>query len=279
LEIVLWTFRRNENDVVNLYNTLSPVMELATEGSMLNFGYWHKKDTSPIDAQNRLCNEVGKSAELGSANSLLDIGSGLSSPAITWATQYPHIDISCVNINYIQLQLAKKIVKERILSSVIHEVNSTSTQLPFSTNSVERIIALESAQHFKPFNNFILESYRVLKKDGILTFAIPVVKKNSNIKNLGILTLTWSSEHYEEDFVIRSTSKKFKLIEKIEIGSDVFEPLANYYIKNRKRLKNKILTKYPAYVENVLFKSLLKMKRASHEKLIDYLLIKCIKAD
>jgi cyclopropane fatty-acyl-phospholipid synthase-like methyltransferase len=279
LEIVLWTFRRNENDVVNLYNTLSPVMELATEGSMLNFGYWHKKDTSPIDAQNRLCNEVGKIAELGSANSLLDIGSGLSSPAITWATQYPHIDISCVNINYIQLQLAKKIVKERILSSVIHEVNSTSTQLPFSTNSVERIIALESAQHFKPFNNFILESYRVLKKDGILTFAIPVVKKNSNIKNLGILTLTWSSEHYEEDFVIRSTSKKFKLIEKIEIGSDVFEPLANYYIKNRKRLKNKILTKYPAYVENVLFKSLLKMKRASHEKLIDYLLIKCIKAD
>ena len=254
-------------------------MELATEGSMLNFGYWHKKDTSPIDAQNRLCNEVGKIAELGSANSLLDIGSGLSSPAITWATQYPHIDISCVNINYIQLQLAKKIVKERILSSVIHEVNSTSTQLPFSTNSVERVIALESAQHFKPFNNFILESYRVLKKDGILTFAIPVVKKNSNIKNLGILTLTWSSEHYEEDFVIRSTSKKFKLIEKIEIGSDVFEPLANYYIKNRKRLKNKILTKYPAYVENVLFKSLLKMKRASHEKLIDYLLIKCIKAD
>ena len=279
MEIVLWTFRRNENDVVNLYNTLSPVMELATEGSMLNFGYWHKKDTSPIDAQNRLCNEVGKIAELGSANSLLDIGSGLSSPAITWATQYPHIDISCVNINYIQLQLAKKIVKERILSSVIHEVNSTSTQLPFSTNSVERIIALESAQHFKPFNNFILESYRVLKKDGILTFAIPVVKKNSNIKNLGILTLTWSSEHYEQDFVIRSTSKKFKLIEKIEIGSDVFEPLANYYIKNRKRLKNKILTKYPAYVENVLFKSLLKMKRASHEKLIDYLLIKCIKAD
>ena len=279
MEIVLWTFRRNENDVVNLYNTLSPVMELATEGSMLNFGYWHKKDTSPIDAQNRLCNEVGKIAELGSANSLLDIGSGLSSPAIMWATQYPRIDISCVNINYIQLQLAKKIVKERILGSVIHEVNSTSTLLPFSTNSVERVIALESAQHFKPFNNFILESHRVLKKDGILTFAIPVVKKNSNIKNLGILTLTWSSEHYEQDFVIRTTSKKFKLIEKIEIGSDVFEPLANYYIKNRKKLKNKILTKYPSYVENVLFKSLLKMKRASHEKLIDYLLIKCIKAE
>ena len=279
LDVILWTFRRNENDVVNLYNTLSPVMQLATGGNMLNFGYWSKEDTSPIDAQNRLCDKVGKIAELDSANSLLDVGSGLSSPAIMWSMLYPNIDISCVNINYIQLQLAQKIVKEKTLNSTIHEINSTSTVLPFSTNSTERVIALESAQHFKPFSNFISESHRVLKKDGILTFAIPVVKRNSNIKNLGILALTWSSEHYEQDFVISKTAKKFKVIEKIGIGSDVFEPLTNYYIKNRKRLKNKILTQYPSFVEYLLFKSLLKMKKVSHEKLIDYLLIKCLKVD
>ena len=279
MEIILWTFRRNENDVVNLYNTLSPVMQLATGGNMLNFGYWSKEETSPIDAQNRLCDKVGKIAELDSANSLLDVGSGLSSPAIMWAKFYPYIDILCVNINYTQLQLGKKIVNEKIPSSTIHEINSTSTVLPFLTNSMERVIALESAQHFKPFSNFISESYRVLKKDGILTFAIPVVKRNSNIKNLGILALTWPSEHYEQDFVISKTTKKFKMIEKIGIGLDVFEPLTDYYIKNRKRLKGKILTQYPSLVENLLFKSLLKMKKASQEKLIDYLLIKCIKSD
>ena len=279
IEIALWTFRRNEKDVVNLYNTLSPVMQLAVGGDMLNFGYWDEKDTSPIDAQNRLCDKIGKIAELNSANSLLDIGSGLSSPAIMWARLYPNIDISCLNINYTQLQLAKKIVKEKIPNSVIHEINSTSTMLPFSTNSVERIIALESAQHFKPFSNFISESHRVLKKDGIFTFAIPVVKKNLSIKNLGILALTWSSEHYTQDFVISRTARKFKLVEKTEIGSDVFESLTNYYIKNRNILKNKILTQYPSYVENMLFKSLLKMKKASQEKLIDYLLIKSVKID
>ena len=279
MEIVLWTFRRNENDVVNLYNTLSPVMQLATGGNMLNFGYWHKGDVSPVNAQDRLCNEVGKLTELESANSLLDVGSGLSAPAITWAKSYPNVTISCININYIQLQLAKKIVKKKIQHSMIHEINSTSTMLPFSTNSVERVIALESAQHFKPFNNFISESYRVLKKGGILTFAIPVIRENSNIKKLGILALTWSSEHYKQDFIISKTDKKFKIIKQIEIGSDVFEPLSNYYIKNRHRLRNSILAQYPSYVENILFKSLLKMKKASQEKLIDYLLIKCIKLD
>jgi len=51
--MALWTFRRNENDVVNLYNTLSPVMQLATGGSMLNFGYWQKEDVSHVNAQKR----------------------------------------------------------------------------------------------------------------------------------------------------------------------------------------------------------------------------------
>jgi len=278
-ELVLWTFRRNENDVVNLYNTLSPVMQLATDGDMLNFGYWSKETTSPIDAQNRLCDEIGKIAELNSAKTLLDIGSGLSSPAIMWNMLYPDIDISCLNINYDQLQLAQKIVNEKTTNRTIHKINSTSTVLPFLTNSVERIIALESAQHFKPFNDFITESHRVLKKDGILTIAIPVVKNKSNIRNLGVLALTWSSEHYSEYFVINEITKKFKLIKKIEIGSNVFEPLASYYFKNRKMLQNKILTHYTSFVENMLFKSLLKMKKASDEGVIDYLIIKCMKCD
>ena len=51
------------------------------------------------------------------------------------------------------------------------------------------------------------------------------------------------------------------------------------YFKDRKRLQNKILTHYTPFVENVLFKSLLKMKKASDDGVIDYLLIKCIKVN
>ena len=254
-------------------------MQLATGGNMLNFGLWDKKDTSPIKAQNRLCDLVGKIAELDSAKTLLDIGSGLSSPAIRWATSYTDIEILCININYFQLQAAKNILKEKKTNSTIYEINATSTMLPFSKKSMERIIALESAQHFKPFEHFIFESNRVLKKDGILTFTIPVARKNLNLINLGILAFTWASEHYSKDFVIKTVSKKFDIVEKMEIGQNVFEPLTDYYVKNREKLQKMILKQYPSYVENILFKSLLKMKRASHEKLIDYLLIKCVKTD
>ena len=273
----LWTFRRNENDVVNLYNTLSPVMQLATGGNMLNFGYWEDNDISPITAQNRLCDITGSMAELNSAKSLLDIGSGLSSPAMKWSSLYPNIEISCINTNYDQLQVAKNLLKEKSLHYQIYGINSTSTMLPFVKNSIDRIIALESAQHFKPFEHFIFESNRIIKKNGILTFAIPVTTKNVNLKKLGILAFTWSSEHYSEDFILDVASKKFHIVKKIQIGSHVFEPLADYYIKNRKKLRRIILMQYPTYVENILFKSILKMKSMSREKIIDYLLIKCLK--
>ena len=252
-------------------------MQLATGGSMLNFGYWDTNDISPITAQNRLCEFIGNMAELNSAKSLLDIGSGLSSPALKWASMYPSIHVVCVNINYLQLRTGKNLVKENITQYPIYGINSTSTMLPFMKNSVNRIIALESAQHFNPFPDFISESERVLKEDGILTFAIPVTTKDVNLKNLGILMFTWSSEHYNKEFIMKSTSEKFNNVEIIEIGSHVFEPLADYYVKNRKKLQSLISKRYPTYVENILFKSILKMNNMSREKLIDYLLIKCTK--
>ena len=233
--------------------------------------------SSPTTAQNRLCDITGSMAELHSAKLLLDIGSGLSSPALKWSTLYPNVEISCVNTNYDQLHTAKNLLREKSLHYPIHGINSTSTMMPFAKNSVDRIIALESAQHFKPFKHFIFESNRIMKKNGILTIAIPVTTENINLKNLGILAFTWSSEHYSKDFIINTASEKFHIAEKIQIGSRVFEPLADYYTKNRKKLRQRITMRYPNYVENILFKSILKMKSMSREKLIDYLLIKCLK--
>ena len=69
----LWTFRKNEKDVINLYNTLSPVMQIATGGTMLNFGYWTSKHLDPVSAQNNLCNVFGDLAELSTAKNAIDV--------------------------------------------------------------------------------------------------------------------------------------------------------------------------------------------------------------
>ena len=269
IQVLLWTFRRNEQDVVNLYNSLSPVMQLATVGNMLNFGYWNQDTKDPAEAQRELCNMVGNLAELDSAKTVIDVGSGFSAPAMHWKSSYDSLRITCVNINLYQLKTQK--------SSGISFVNSTSTTLPLANSCADRVIALESAQHFKPLSSFVKESKRVLNKDGIMVMAIPVTTESISFMKLGILSLTWSSEHYGLDNVISTITKEgFQISDLQRIGKNVYEPLTDYYIQNRDVLKRKILKEYPSYLENILFKSLLKMKSASQKGIIDYALIKCI---
>ena len=269
LNLFLWTFRRNEKDVVNLYNALSPVMQLATGGNMLNFGYWDANNSNPVSAQENLCDIFANMAELGSCKNIVDVGSGLSAPAIFWRNNFENLSIFCVNINYDQLCHSGPQQKITFL-------NSSSTKLPFTDNSVDRVLALESSQHFKPFSDFILESKRILSNSGLLILAIPITLTSSSISKLGILKFTWSSEHYSLDEVRKIIiSKGFVISEEKLIGLSVYVPLADYYVKNRDELKKSILKQYSPFVEKILFRSIQKMKKASQEGIIDYVLLKC----
>lgn len=244
-------------------------MQLATGGSMLNFGLWSKQNNDPISAQNNLCSYFGNLSELKEAKNTVDVGSGLSGPAIFWKNQYPNLNLYCVNINFKQLVFSGP-------KKNIEFLNSSSTKLPFVTDSVDRVIALESAQHFKPLENFMSESKRILKKQGLFVLAMPVSMNNSSLTKLGILKFTWSSEHYILENVKKMIeSEGFEISDEKLIGMDVYEPLADYYINNRTSLKNSIRVKYPQYVESILYKSMLKMKEVSQKKIIDYVLLKC----
>ena len=247
---------------------MSPVMQIATGGNMLNFGYWDKNNCDPISAQENLCSHFADLSQLSSAKKIIDVGSGLSGPAIYWKKKFNNISVNCVNINYSQLNLGKQ--------SQIESINSSSIVLPFANNSVDRVLALESAQHFKPLSEFILESKRVLNDSGLLTLAIPVTLNSSSISDLGILKFTWSSEHYSAEQISKLVETHgFILSEEQFIGSSVYDPLSDYYVEHREELRKSILKQYPSYVESILFKSIKKMKKASEEKIIDYVLLKC----
>jgi len=245
-------------------------MQIATGGTMLNFGYWSTKHKDPISAQENLCNVFGDLSELSTAKNAIDVGSGLSAPSKLWQDTYPELKLYDVNINFKQLTFSK-------YQENIQFINSSSTKLPFINNSVDRVLALESAQHFKPLDDFIVESKRVLTPSGLLVMAVPIIVGDSSLGKLGLLKFTWSSEHYSLNYLKNLLiSNGFKIIDEKLIGSNVYDPLADYYIENRKTLSNNILEQYPGYMEKILYKSLLKMKKASEEKIIDYVLLKCV---
>ena len=258
-------------------------MQLATGGNMLNFGYWKNGAADPIAAQKSLCSFVAAAAELDSAKTLIDIGSGLGAPAEHWKSMHDIVDICCLNINREQLISASKHSKSNrpgaTYAGAIAAVNATSIALPFCDHSADRIIALESAQHFSPLPDFIRECRRVLKPGGILVIAMPVTSsalgRLGALIKLGILSLTWSSEHYSLDYVRSAVSDGgFEIGNITHIGHEVYEPLANYYLLNRSKIRERILQEYPSFLEKVLCKSLAKMQRTSRKDIIDYVIIK-----
>ena len=282
---------------------------------MLNFGYWNEKTANPIQAQTDLCMLVGKFAQLHSAKNVLDVGSGFSAPAMFWKSVYNSLNIMCLNLNFVQLRNTIGLVKRgneinnsinskktrQALSFINHDtvrdislLNGTAKILPFTAECMDRVIALESAQHFKPLIRFIEESRRILRHDvGLLVVAIPVMTmaksslsltKIHEFVKLGILSLMWASEHYELEFVKSLISRSgFDIINIEHIGSHVYEPLADYYAQNRKTIKSIILKERTStYLQNILynviervvFNSAVKMKEASQKGFIDYVLIK-----
>jgi cyclopropane fatty-acyl-phospholipid synthase-like methyltransferase len=275
-------------------------MQITTGGNMLNFGYWDDKTRNPLQAQYTLSTMIGEFASLQTARRLVDVGSGYSAPALQWNSQYSFLKILCININLQQLKIAAALKSngQRIDHSVglvslkslrnnnIFHINATSTMLPIRNNSVDRVIAFESAQHFKPLIQFIQESNRVLERSGLVVLAMPVITNASNLLSLplfiklGILSVTWASEHYKLEYVksmIKTHGFEIKDIQ--YIGSNVYGPLASYYIENREKLKNMIVREYPKFLETILYKSLLGMKDASRNGVIDYILLKAKKHD
>lgn len=244
-------------------------MQLGSGADMLNFGLWDKGITQPHQAQERLCDLVSELAEFASATNVLDVGCGFCSPALRWKHQFAGLEICCLNINRTQINIP--VPKERL-----HLVNSTSIVIPFSDKSFDRIVALESAQHFYPLQRFLAEAKRMLKQDGNFVMAIPVVNNKKGLfSKLGILNVTWTSQHYPSNLVEEQIIDAGFEISKIEkIGKSVYEPLADYYTENRDAMKEKFAGIYPSFVETLVYKSMIKMKKLSENGTIDYLVIK-----
>ena len=312
LKSIFWINRRNEKDVVDLYNSLTPFVKLALadpNNHMLNFGYWTQSTTTPLEAQIQLCRVVGEFANLHSAKKVMDIGSGFCAPAMLWKAMYDNLDIVCVDINLKQLIAALEKITLSITTAIaksdqfyvvnknveqtnsISLVNAAATRLPFANSCVDTLIALESAQHFKPIAGFLRECRRVLTPKGLLVVAIPILgPKLSNqplfirqIARLGILYFTWASEHYSlEKIKSAIVTEGFEIQDIQHIGHSVYEPSANYYIQNRQLLRQRLRTNtFPHaksllidFVERLVYISVLKMNLSSQKGIIDYVLIR-----
>ncbi len=266
-DVLLWNRRHSGKDIMKIYAKFAPLMQIGADTRMLNFGLWDETRSLP-DAQKEMTKYISDFGNFATAKKILDVGSGFCIPASIWKQKFPHLEIYCLDLNFDQLNHESK-------TGILEPLNSSSDHVPFSDGTFDRVVALESAQHFTHLEEFFAESKRVLSDDGTLVIAIPITADSGLLAlKLGILNITWISKKYSKNRILRCAKKAGFVIERQELVGDlVYQPFVNYYLENRDMLKRKLEGIYSHNLERLVYDSMRKMGRLSEKKVIDYLLL------
>jgi cyclopropane fatty-acyl-phospholipid synthase-like methyltransferase len=256
---------------MKIYTKFAPLMQIGADTKMLNFGLWDAAFSLP-DAQKKMTERIADFGDLANAKKILDVGSGFCIPAAIWKQRFPHLEIYCVDLNFDQLNHESK-------TAILEPLNSSSDHMPFSDKTFDRVVALESAQHFTHLEKFFAEARRVISDDGRLVVAVPITADSKLLAlKLGMLNITWISKKYSKGHVLQCARKAgFDVKRQEAIGDLVYQPFANYYVRNRETLKPKLESMYSQSIEGLIYRSMKKMGRLSERKVIDYLLIDMVK--
>lgn len=143
-------------------------------GRHLHWGYWSdptKANGSVADfaiAAENLSRRVTEVAEIQDGLSVLDVGCGFGGTIASLNERFSDLYLVGININKEQLSRAKATVKA-LLKNHIEFVDADACKLPFSDNSFDVVLAVESIFAFSSREHFFREARRVLRPGGRLT--------------------------------------------------------------------------------------------------------------
>ena len=173
-------------DISTLYK-LWGLHILSTETRFINLGYWKNADCMD-DAGRDLAHLLGEHAEISSGDDLLDVGFGYGDQDLYWMKTFRPRSITGLNIIKSQVDAARELVRKNDLEDKIDLRHGSATEIPFESNSFDKIVALECAFHFNSRDDFFKQAFHVLRDGGRLALAdIVPASTNDGCPKPGIL--------------------------------------------------------------------------------------------
>jgi MPBQ/MSBQ methyltransferase len=133
------------------------------DSGYFNVGYWVDGVRDLPSACDRLVDEVASAIGAG-ASSIIDAGCGLGAGTRRIASRNPGAHVTAINLSVWQLSEAGR-------RGVTARVAADATSLPCRSASADAIVAIESAEHFDPREQFFSEAWRVLRSGGVLALS------------------------------------------------------------------------------------------------------------
>lgn len=101
----------------------------------------------------------------------LDVGCGIGGPACRFASLYPLVSITGINISRLQIEKSKLFIDQKGLSDRVRIRFGDACDMPFDNDSLDGAYAIETAYHYPDKQQFIFESFRALRPGAKLALA------------------------------------------------------------------------------------------------------------
>lgn len=173
LRHVLTVFRQGRNPAATVYNSLGRDFFLALAPGWLNLGLWEGSGTeqeAPI-AVRRLVETLA--SDLPTGGVILDVGSGLGVQDAVIAEVARPRRLIALNITESQLRDGKAALSK----AEAHPIAGDAIRIPLADGSVDGVISVEAAFHFRSRQRFFAEARRVLRPGGVLSMSdVPIIR-------------------------------------------------------------------------------------------------------
>lgn len=173
LHHIFSVFRQGRNPTATVYNSLGRDFFLALAPGWLNLGLWEgggTEEEAPI-AVRRLVETLA--SDLPTGGIILDVGSGLGVQDAVIAEVARPRRLIALNITESQLRDGRAALTE----AGAHPIAGDAIRIPLADASVDGVISVEAAFHFRSRKRFFAEARRVLRPGGVLTMSdVPITR-------------------------------------------------------------------------------------------------------
>lgn len=160
-------FKQGGNSVARVYESIGSDFFLAVAPGWLNLGLWEGpgSEDEAEDACRRLVRTLALA--LPGDGVILDVGNGLGTQDPLIAETVRPRRMVAVNITEWQLAAGRARLREAAAAPVAGD----AARLPIAAGTVDGVISVEAAFHFRSRKAFFDECYRVLRPGGVLSMS------------------------------------------------------------------------------------------------------------
>ena len=160
-------FKQGSNPAARVYESIGPDFFLAVAPGWLNLGLWEGpgREDEAQEACKRLVRTLASA--LPAAGVIADVGNGLGTqdPLIAEVTRPRRL----VAVNITQWQLTAG--RDRLRQAGAMPVAGDAARLPIADGTLDGVISVEAAFHFRTRKAFFDECYRMLRPGGVLSIS------------------------------------------------------------------------------------------------------------